>query len=188
MKPRVLLDADGVMFDFVGPYLDAVEVETDTRFTREQVTGWDVAFSLKLTQEEIDDIDTHHVLKHGFCYSLPVLPGAQEGFALLSEVADVFIVTSPYEKSEYWMKERERALKRHFNVSAKRILHASSKNLVFGRLFVDDKHSNVAGWALEWGHHGGVGVLWNTPHNQLDSWHLRTSSWKQLVSWVEGGL
>lgn len=179
-KPTVLVDVDGVLADFIGPYLDVIHTLTGRRYTREQVTSWSVTDALGLSDEEHHALGHHVVSTPGFCASLPVLPDARDGIERLRSVAEVYIVTSPW-KGRHWAGERLEWLREHFGINERHVVQCRAKHLVHGDVLVDDRTSTVQEWYEA---RGGVPVLWDTPHNRLDEkpvYMHHTSSWNAVV-------
>lgn len=182
---RVLLDVDGVLCDFIDGVLDLVHETTGRRHTREHVTAFDFAASLKLSRDEAALVKKAISYRANWWSSLPVLDGAQLGVERLREVAEVFIVTSPWNSCPTWLHEREAWLKRHFQIPHSHVLVGSAKHIVAGHMLVDDKTETLRDWSRAHGHLGGIGVQWQTPHNRADEWAgLSTQSWDELLGWV----
>mgnify|MGYP000913997723 CR=1 FL=1 len=179
MQPEVLLDADQVLFDFVRPYLHAVEVVTGRHYEPQEFELWDVRASLKLTSKE-DRAVSALVKRKGFCYTLPVIPGAKEGVEKLRRVAEIHIVTSPW-YGPYWESERFASLKDHFGFGRKEVIQTSEKHIIDGDIIIDDKMTTLKRWLDRRPHK--VAVLWDSLHNRLD--HdpriQRHSDWDQLI-------
>lgn len=184
MKPRVLLDVDGVLADFVGAFLAVVEQQLGRSHTAEDVHSFGIANSLNLSKDEFDRC-AEIVGKPGFCRSLAVCPGAIEGVAQLRELAEVYIVTSPWNTNPTWTHDREQWLAEHFGIPSARVVHTSAKHLVRGDVLVDDKTETLRDWLRE-RDHGGIAVQWQTPHNRLDGWRGRaTNDWALLATFVQ---
>jgi 5'(3')-deoxyribonucleotidase len=110
--------------------------------------------------------------------------GTQRAVARLREVADLFIVTSPM-GGPNWTHEREEWLKRHFNISRANVAHISTKYIVTGDVFMDDKTSHL----VEWRKHNpnGVAVRWDRLYNADDVWDgLHTDNWDVFLGIVMG--
>lgn len=182
---RVLLDCDGVLADFIGPVLELVAEATGRTHAREDVTVFDFAASLMLTPGEKCDV-THAISNRaGWWSSLPVFAGAQNGVARLRNIAEVFVVTSPWNSCPTWLHEREAWLKKHFGIPHSHVLVGSAKHIVAGHMLIDDKTETLREWSRHNGHLGGVGVQWATPHNRVDEWAgLSTCDWDQLLGWA----
>lgn len=188
-KPRLLMDVDGPIADFVGGVLSAAERIVREPIEREHIRQWDL---LKIIQERFPD---HRHLKvqvvdairsAGFCESLPPAPGAIEGMKnILSMGVDVYFVTSPWDSSPTWVYERTRWITKHFGTYLeKNIIHTHSKHVIDGDVMVDDKPMNIHNW-LE--HCDGAGLLWDMHHNQeaeADGLQ-RVFSWDELAAILE---
>lgn len=182
---RVLLDVDGVLADFIGPVLDLVRETTGRVHTREQVTAFDFAATLGLSRDESALVKRQLSTRAGWWASLPVLDGAVDGVERLRAVADVYIVTSPWNSCPTWLHERESWIAKHFGIRHSNVIACSAKHVVSGHMLVDDKTETLREWSRVHGHLGGFAVQWQTPHNRADEWSgLATQSWDQLVEWA----
>jgi 5'(3')-deoxyribonucleotidase len=167
---------------------------TGRQHRAEDVTAFDFAASLGLTRDEAIIVKRHISHRDGWWSSLPVLPGTQEGVARLREIADVYIVTSPWNSCRTWMHEREDWLKRHLDIPASQLIVTSAKHVCAGDVLVDDKTETCAKWEDEqvamWQMPDGTtastfAVQWITPHNRLDEWSGRsTNNWNELIAMV----
>lgn len=182
---RILLDSDGVLSNFVGAWLSLINGARGTSFVLDDVTGWDVCESLGIpagperaaTKQLIADCPN-------FAQRHEVLPGAIEGVRRLQAIADVWIVTSPWNSHPTWTHDREAWLKRNFGIPHGRVVHTGAKFLVCGDMLVDDKTSTCSEWSQCW--RDGLAVQWETPHNRRDTWGgVSTCDWDFLVEMVE---
>ena len=186
-RPIVLLDCDGVLADFIGGLLPVIRDITGRTFVREQVTRFDFVTSLGLSREEGAAIKRWLGDARGWCESLAVYPGAVDGVCALREVADVYIVTSPWNSCATWTHEREAWLRRNFDISHANVLHASAKHLVRGDVFVDDKTEAVVAWQAA--NPDGAAMRWLTPHNWRDEYAgSSTQDWGVVRSLALGAL
>jgi 5'(3')-deoxyribonucleotidase len=178
----VLLDVDGVLADFVAGYLQLVCDVTGLRFQHENVTEFRIGRALGLTAD--DDRAVANGITQGWCAGLDPIPGAVDGYKKLSAIADVYIVTSPWNKCPTWTYEREQWLAKHFGIPHARVLHGSAKHLVRGDVLVDDKTETCVKWRDE--HPDKTVVLWESPWNVRDAWGgVLTNDWDRLVRLVE---
>lgn len=158
----VLLDCDGPLASFTAGFLAEINTALKTKFKPEQVTDWDILKCLKLDKqrERIYDL----LKRPNFCYELPIVAGAQEAVAKLREVADVYVVTAPMQSVSDWTRQRERWLKKHFDIEPDHVIHTVAKHLVRGDVFVDDKFENCEIWQTR--NRTAFSLLWDLPHNQ----------------------
>lgn len=161
-KPRVLLDVDGVLADFLTPSFAILNAITGLKHKPEDLREWDL-FSLYPRTAESAFYDECNA--PGLCAGLPIIPGAQAFVASLLQFADVYVVTSPMNHNRTWAWEREQWLQKHFDIPAKKVVHTSAKYLCLGDVLIDDKPSNIEAWERA---HGpkGIGLLWDAPYNQ----------------------
>lgn len=182
MRPRVLLDVDGVLAQFTRAFLGAVRAELGHDYDVDAVTTYSLIDCLGLSKAEFDRCAAH-VNEPGFARTLDVYPGAVEGVAALHRVADVYIVTSPWNSNPTWTYDREAWLAEHFGIPHSRVVHTSAKHLVRGDVLVDDKTSTLVEWQAE--HPTGIAVQWVTPHNARDQWDgAATRDWPTLCQMI----
>ena len=187
-RPRVLLDCDGVLSAFVDAALEIVHKVTGDRYVPVDVTRFGFCDALGLSapaRRAVMDAIKH---TRGFVADMKPLPGAIDGVLAIRELADVYVVTSPWAGSPTWMAERTAWLAHYFTIDADHVIHASAKHLVDGHVLVDDRSAHVALWLAE---RAGVpdrnGVLWGTPHNTdeaVPAGAHRMTSWRALASMV----
>lgn len=188
---RLLLDADGVLLDFVGGFIQAITEAGGPLMQREDFPVWDTFATLRTRLESgeppsaVEQIMARvnaAVRREGFCEGLAPLPGAVESIREIQQAKNIelFIVTSPFSGNKTWVHERDASLKRWFDIPHKHVLHAQSKHIVRGDLFVDDKDKHIIDWSAH--HPDGQGFLWDTPHNQSDGKGLRRlTGWNELL-------
>jgi 5'(3')-deoxyribonucleotidase len=206
-KPVVLFDADGFLLDFLTPALevanevvrerdyywgrDGVYHHTKTRapfapYTPESFKTWDIFDTIG---REYEAACYREYEKKGFCASIKPYPEAVDGVRKAREMADVVIVTSPMH-SPTWCHERKLSLQKHFDIPAKDVIFAKRKDLVVGRMLVDDNPQHVMEWA-EAHYPKGQGVLWSMPYNAdslmvgRPSYTRYVSSWPALLDLIE---
>lgn len=185
MKPRVLVDVDGVLADFIGSALRIVNGLFGTSHVPEDVTEFSIADSLGLNAEQASLMKRAIGGSPRLAGGLAVLPGAKDGMRALREVADVYIVTSSWDSNETWEYDRKAWLKRNFGIGHHDIVFTAAKHLVYGDVLVDDKTSTCEAWREAWPN--GVAVQWRTPHNRRDAWSgVSASDWSHLVDLVQG--
>lgn len=183
MKPRVLLDCDGILSAFIPGALRIVNAMLGTSHVSADVTEFDFCAALGLAPDIAASVKRAIGATHGFCAALEVLPGAIDGVRLLREVADVYVVTSPWNSNPTWMSEREAWLARHFGIAHAKVIHTSAKYVCAGDFLVDDKTSTLVSWRKA--HPTGIAVRWATDHNWRDDWNGEsTCSWRELIALV----
>lgn len=179
---RVLLDCDGVLADFVGPVLAALNAELGTSFTPDQVTEYDIPKALGLDDKRRR---LFYMLANKMAViDQPVLPGAVAGVRRLREIADVYVVTAPWVGHTTWASERFAWLYHQLGISFRNVVITTAKYLCVGDVFVDDKTSTL----VEWGerHPDGIAVQWQATHNRNDGWYgFSTNDWESLAQLVE---
>lgn len=190
MKPRVLLDVDGVICDFLTPALETINrlLGTDHKLT--DMKSWHL-FDSFVASKAVERAAYDEWKSIGWCRNLPVYPGAVEGVTSLREIADVYICTSPM-NGETWTNERERWLAHHFGFDRKHVIHTECKWICAADVLIDDKTETLNKW--QECHPHGVALRWAQVTNKtvpydgitVDNWAtaLRVISFKEKT-WKE---
>ena len=176
MKRKVIaVDVDSVLADFVTPLIEHINKMFGTSYKNEDVTDFDIENNLIPKSDSFrfwksfgEDVRVHDILEP--------IPGSVEGISLLSEVADVFIVTSPLATAPTWTYDRDVWLMRHFGIPKNRIAHIHEKFRIRSDFFVDDKMENVSSWIDH--NKDGVAFLWKQNWNSAGvPGAIRTNDW-----------
>jgi 5'(3')-deoxyribonucleotidase len=184
-KPVVILDCDDVVCRCLHGMSKEMNAKLGTNVTEDDVLTWDFHDTFG---PETKEYVHSKMAEKGWCANLEPFAGAVEGVTKLKEIAEIFFCTAPY-KSEHWPHERRIWLQTHFQMEPWRVIQSSSKFLVRGELFVDDKVEHLVEWE-KYGRENGMGgraVLWDRPHNKLHpgaGGFLRIGSWEQLYTFV----
>ena len=182
MKPRVLLDVDGVLADFIGEFLRVVHRETGVKVAHNDITTHEVVDSLPLGKTQADHV-WHIFSMRNTAATMKPYPGAVEGAKKLMKVADVYFVTSPVKTSPRWCYDRTSWLSKHFGeAQARRVAYTSEKHIVQGDFLVDDRADNLEGWAKE--SPTRTPILWGQPWNKKSKLK-RLSDWGTLLQVVK---
>ena len=180
MRPKILLDIDGVCADFVGPVLSAARtIMGRPDLTIDMVDQWELTRALGMTDAQSDQLD-HAISARGFCASLAPYPGAIAGVQALQEFADVYACTSPWD-GDYWHREREQWCVKILGIPRNRIMQGAAKaELLFGNALVEDKTQTLRDWWEP--DRGALAVLMEQPWNHNDRWDgHRVQNWNELV-------
>jgi 5'(3')-deoxyribonucleotidase len=159
---RILLDVDGVVADYVARYLQVVQHVTGRCFAEQDVTQWNIAAALGLTDQEESRV--HEITaRPGFCSDLVPYPGARAAVQQLARQHTIVWLTTPSESSPTWRQDRRLWLVRHFGKLGDTVVQTHQKQTVAGDLLVDDRVDNCIRWARV--HPSGRAVLWTRPWN-----------------------
>ena len=173
--PLILLDADGVLFDFVSPYMDLANRLSGYNLTLKDVHTWELK---TLYPVKIQDELRKKSREAGFCARLQPYPAAITAVNSLRKLGSVYCVTSPC-LAPTWVFERTLALMKHFGFKSNEIVHTAAKQLVRGTALIDDKSENIVAWTET--NPEGLGIIWDAPYNQGWPGVLRTSSWDTVI-------
>lgn len=163
-KPIVLLDCDGILTNYAAKtveVLNSLKLRPEP-FVEEDITNWEGSnFVPKHRLDEYWDV----CRAEGFVSSMVPYMEAQEAVYQLKCVAEVVVVTSYLKRSPTWVHERDRWLKKHFDIEPDHVIHTRAKQHVSGHVFVDDALKNVTRWQLEWPE--SHAFLWDKPYNRI---------------------
>jgi 5'(3')-deoxyribonucleotidase len=182
IKPRILLDCDGVLSDFVTHALDFVHRETGDYHDVSEITHWDVLKSLgkqHLLSSFNDEINTNK-----FCKTMPVFFDAKNAVKRLQHLGEVFIVTAPY-NSPAWVVERASWIKTNFGIENDHIANLHCKYIVAGDVFIDDSTRNIDLWQKH--HPNALSILWETPYSKKTKSNkvVVTNDWEYVIDLIK---
>jgi len=178
-RPRVLLDVDGVIADFVQLMVNAVR---NLKLSDVPITWrpahWDVAKELGLTRKQEDAV--YDVLRlPGSANMLHPLPGAIQGVKKLAGLFDVAFVTTPLDGGQTWCFDRIEWLVRHFGEElGNRWVFTENKYLIYGDFLVDDKPSHCLDFKKAWP--GSVPLRWLAPGMTVQDGIAHVSTWREV--------
>ncbi len=182
---RVLCDVDGVLASYVSSVLDLSSRHFGTRLSPDDIKTWDLFEHLGLTPAQLNTLYAE-LNAPGFCTSIQPMPGAQRFLTELQERGySVHIVTAPWRSSQTWMWERERWLWKHFGIAGKHVTHTAAKELVTGRVFIDDKADHVRKWQAA--HPRGHALLFSAPYNEDATDLRRVRSYDEILQVIDDG-
>jgi 5'(3')-deoxyribonucleotidase len=178
MRPRVLLDIDGVVCDFLTPFIAHINSAMGTSHKLEDMTQWDMYSSFNVPQDVREIVDS--IIKTpGYCDSLKPLPGAVDGAKKLMEIADVYVVTSPW-NSDTWESERRQWIRRYLGLGGDHVINTRAKHVVAGDALIDDKDETLKRWAKC--HPHGLALRWLGPANHLAHYNGHsTCDWDRAI-------
>lgn len=179
----VLLDCDGVLCNFLGGLLAAVNEARGTVYDQRDCGQWDIAKAYGLTWTDLNLFCT----APAFCAQLDTMHGALDAVRRLRAMADVYCVTSPLDASSYWMWERSEWLRVHLGFDSNHVIHASTKRLIQGDVLIDDKPETIVEWANAWPLQ--TALLFDAPYNQcatLPANARRVHGWNEAMAAIEG--
>lgn len=179
-KPRILVDVDGVLGDFLVPSCEILRELTGHPWKPEDFKTWDIFETVdKKYEKPFYDACT----QPEWCRNIPPFTAAVEGMRRLQEVSNVYIVTSPMGSNPRWAYERDHWLKDHFGIPTKKVVHTAAKYLCVGEALIDDKPANIEQWMTE--HTNSLGLLFDQPYNQENAPGYRVHTWEQILQVAE---
>ncbi len=169
---RIISDVDGVWLDFVDRFLDVARGKHGVKATEADVTQWDICKALHLDAEverSIYDV----MLSPGYARSIEPYPEARAILGRHMQRHEWYFATSPMRvfdgRSLTWTSDREWSLHHHFAIPAKRVIHASCKEVVRGDLLIEDSPDNVEKWVAD-SDEAGIAWAWLVDRPWNRSW------------------
>jgi 5'(3')-deoxyribonucleotidase len=183
-KLRFLVDVDDVLNDLRSRVVECMTEVTGKVYTPEDFTGWDYfAILSPAERKKVDKL----IQRKGFCLSLKANPEAQEAIKELKGLVNVFAVTAPV-RGKFWVDERYTWLEREFNIPLDDVVVATSKYVISGRWFLDDRPSNIIAWCRG-NSSRKIPMLWHTRATRdLGYDDLRVHSWGEVIERVKSSL
>lgn len=178
-RPRILLDIDGVVADFVSTALNFLANDCGLVYRHDDVTTWEIKDALDLSAGHRMALDAY-LQTPGTCARMQAYPDVQ--IEALREFADVVAVTAPF-NSETWAHERLCWLYDQFGFEREDVISTHGKHHVAGDYFVDDNVQNVRKWAEA--NPENVPILFSRPWNENEDWSgARVSNWFELLTLI----
>ncbi len=145
LNGRALVDVDGVLSNFRKHVLDTVP--GGTQMTVDDVTDYDVFSMLGDPGEEMQKT----LLRDPEWWrAIPVNSLANAGIVeLRTRVDELFFVTSPWWNCPGWEHARRAWLSDWFDAKNREVIPTSSKHIVNGQWFLDDRPEHVKAWIEE---------------------------------------
>jgi len=187
-KPKIFVDLDGVITDFVMPAMAFHEAEIEGEQFYPIGFGWDVLGATNLVRqnrglEAISATTFWDGLGYEFWRSLRCYPLAPQFLQVLESVGDVYFATSPTLSSECvagkfdWIKSNFRHMIRKFFIGADKSVFAGP-----GAILIDDRDKNVD----EFREAGGQAFLIPRPWNRAGHCQLPRHPYDNVVSTLIG--
>ena len=180
---EIALDCDGILADFVTESLSILEMLSGEKIPSEHIVTWDVFDSVPRALRQYKTAVYDALRDKGGAAGFPAYPGAFDMVRELRRFGAVFVVTSPFDPSDYWMPERTKWLERHFGFHHNDVIHCAKKSRTRADVFVDDKPSNVREFAAA--NPAALSLLWDAPYNRGAKDLTRVVNAKELIYLVQ---
>ena len=160
MRPVILLDVDGVLADFVGFYIEALEW-CKVQARRETIVNEDIPGCLQLTAHQRRTAEKV-IESPGAAGRIKALDGAATAVSTLRNMGRVVFVTTPWPGADTWVHDRYQWLGVLFGCRSEDYFPVADKSLIAGDVMIDDNMRNVVMWHRP----ERLTLLWDTPHNR----------------------
>lgn len=190
-KPRVLVDVDGCMANFIAPALEIAKLHFGMHAEHDMITEWEVPRALGIKDHEEIMRFYEPMRSFGYCRAIPPYTGAREALDELRAFADVRALTAPF-RSKFWMHEREAWLVEVMGFDRKHIIFADKTEKPFhgGDYLIEDHVETVQAWS-EVSNGFRHGILMDRPYNRAaveatdPAWNVTVAkTWPEIVSTV----
>lgn len=162
---RILLDADGLLLDFITPALRIVRELGGPDLRHDDVTDYDLG---QLVPEPKRALFWRLCGARGFCSSIlpyPLTWARLLATSRMDGVSSISIVTAPMRDSLTWEEERRQQLRQYFPFLDHALVHVRhDKHAVPGDLFLDDSPDHVSRWQAA--NPQGLGLIWDRNYNR----------------------
>lgn len=182
-KPIVLLDADGVIFDYDHAFLRTYKKVTGVALDKSVITKYNLMSCVPLKKSFVKRLKTQ-LNKPGWAAKIKPYPEAIIAVKKLMKIANVYFVTANTRSNKTWTYDREKALQKFFGDKVK-LVHTHHKYLVHGDFFIDDKLENVAEWQ-KW-HPKGLAIVWHKAYNTAYQ-GIRADNWNDIIKMVKSSI
>jgi 5'-nucleotidase len=169
MKKTIAIDMDGVLADVETQFLNWYERDYGIKMTKDQLAGKteDTAFPEKGTMKKF-------AFTPGFFLTLPVMEGAIEAMATLSEKFEVYVVSAAME-FPLSLPEKLEWLNINFPaISWKNIIFCGDKSIINTDYMIDDHLKNLDNFK-------GKTIMFHAFHNVSYNHHQRANNWQEVV-------
>ena len=169
MKPKVLVDMDGVLADVYSQYIALEYKDTGVKPVLEDLYG--------KTEEESFPSFHKYVRSKGFFETAPLLPDAVKGLKYLNDKYKVLIVYSATEFPNS-LTEKQRWLNEYFPfITWEQMIFCGRKDSIQGDIMIDDHPKNLRTF-------GGRRILFTQPHNMCidEASYQRVSGWEEIMN------
>lgn len=186
-RPIVLVDMDGVLFDWSSGFYRALNEIAQDRGIKHNLPPASELRAFDFTKAVPED-DNHtldlvwEAMRHPELYtSLEPIPGAVEALNTMGEEFDTYICSTPEKNNPTCASDKIAAMTEHFGDQwRKRIILTHDKTLVHGDVLIDDKDFITGRLA---GRTSWQQVFFTQPYNaarpgpRIDTW----DTWRDVV-------
>lgn len=172
-KPRILIDQDDVLFDFMGDLLIQHNIITGQKRTKEECRCWDIK---KYYGENILEI----AKTEGFFRNLTPKHESLESFKrmYLSGKYEIRIVSASMPHAYYEKIESIKEHMKYFDIN--HFIACSDKGSIWGDYLIDDAVHNLNSFSKI-----GEGILFDRPHNQMTNDYKRVFTLTEAEKYID---
>lgn len=170
-KQRIAIDMDEVMADSIARFQEWYGRDFQLELTLEAMRGKNPR---DVVAPEHQPALRAYPNTEGFFRDLPVIKDSQQVIKNLSEKYEVFIATAAMEFPKSFLDKYE-WLQRHFPfLPWRNFVFCGDKSILKADYLIDDNAYNFDGFR-------GEGLLFDAPHNALETRYRRVHSWQEVA-------
>ena len=180
MRPKIIIDVDGVLSNTHLPWLNLYNAEWDDNLQIKDITKWEMH---ELVKPECGKL-IYEYLKDPILYQQsPIIHGAKEGVEFLKEFGEVYFVTSGLFTSKFeWLYDFGFIPDNDDWRFINNIIVTSDKSMISGDVIIDDYAKNLIGDRK-------LKLLFDRPWNQRPVAHdvTRVHGWDEITKIISWG-
>lgn len=171
MRKTIAVDMDEVIADLLGHWIEAINEYEGESLKREEILDWDMTKYVSCGKK----VYTH--LTYDLFRNLPVIKDSQRVVKELMKEYEVYIVSTATNHPESMLAKLE-WLKEHFPfISSDNVVLCGNKRIINTDFMIDDGMHNLESFK-------GTGILFDAPHNRLETEFMRVKSWNDIEEYL----
>lgn len=168
MKKVLAIDMDGCIADLIPALTQVVNECEGDNVNANNINSWNLGRHFKCGSK------VYEYMTYDLFRCLPVIENSQEIVKKLSDVFEIFIVTSATNNHDS-LKAKMEWLEEYFPfIPASNIVLCGSKSIIKCDILIDDSPINLRDVK------DSYGILFNAPHNQNENGLQRAMDWKDI--------
>lgn len=168
-KKRIAVDQDNVIADLLTEWVRRYNLDYNDNLKPQDINSWNWHH---LTKPECQEKLYTYMDDPELFLNLPVMEDSQEVLEEMNKQFDIYIVTAPFNINN--AKPKYDWLSMHFPfLDPDKFVFTRDKSIIAADYLIDDKPKNLESF-------GGGKVLFDAPHNRLETGYFRVHNWQDL--------
>jgi 5'-nucleotidase len=172
-KKTIAIDMDGVLADVEAQFLIWYEKDYGKKLYKKELLG-------KTENDAFPERGIIRKFAHtpGFFLDVPVMEGAKDAIAVLSQQYDIYIVSAAMEFPLSLIEKREWLNINFPSIHWKNIIFCGDKSIINTDYMIDDHIKNLDNFK-------GKTILFHAFHNVDHHHHVRANNWQEVIELFE---